>query len=114
MDENTPDIELIVTTHQHFDHWQALEAIVGKTQSPSAAHDLDAGPLPVRPNTLLAGGDSLDIGDLHFEFTSLMDDLEGRVFGRYPDDTVVYPGHGDDTTLGSERPHLAEWRERGW
>ncbi|ESV63432.1 beta-lactamase-like protein [Mycobacteroides abscessus] len=43
-----------------------------------------------------------------------MDDLEGRVFGRYPDDTVVYPGHGDDTTLGSERPHLAEWRERGW
>lgn len=43
-----------------------------------------------------------------------MDDLEGLVFGRYPDDTVVYPGHGDDTTLGSERPHLAEWRKRGW
>jgi hypothetical protein len=27
---------------------------------------------------------------------------------------VVYPGHGDDTTLGDERPHLEEWRERGW
>jgi hypothetical protein len=26
----------------------------------------------------------------------------------------VYPGHGKDTTLGAERPHLAEWRERGW
>jgi hypothetical protein len=26
----------------------------------------------------------------------------------------VYPGHGDDTTLGEERPHLEEWRERGW
>jgi len=26
----------------------------------------------------------------------------------------VYPGHGDDTTLGAERPNLAEWRERGW
>ena len=26
----------------------------------------------------------------------------------------VYPGHGDDTTLGAERPHLAAWRERGW
>jgi hypothetical protein len=26
----------------------------------------------------------------------------------------VYPGHGTDTTLGAERPHLAEWRERGW
>ena len=32
----------------------------------------------------------------------------------YGDDTVVYPGHGDDTTIGEERPRLAEWRERGW
>lgn len=47
-------------------------------------------------------------------FASLMDDLEERVFGVLPDDTLVYPGHGDDTTLGAERPHLAEWRERGW
>jgi glyoxylase-like metal-dependent hydrolase (beta-lactamase superfamily II) len=30
------------------------------------------------------------------------------------DSTVVYPGHGDDTTLGAERPHLAEWKQRGW
>lgn len=48
------------------------------------------------------------------EFSSLMDDLEQRVFAALPDDTWVYPGHGDDTTLGAERPHLAEWRERGW
>ncbi|MBA2551379.1 MAG: MBL fold metallo-hydrolase [Nocardioidaceae bacterium] len=48
------------------------------------------------------------------EFTSLMDDLEAKVFARLPDETWVYPGHGDDTTLGAERPHLAEWRERGW
>ncbi|MGB9225849.1 MAG: MBL fold metallo-hydrolase, partial [Mycobacterium sp.] len=27
---------------------------------------------------------------------------------------VIYPGHGDDTTLGAERPNLGEWRERGW
>jgi glyoxylase-like metal-dependent hydrolase (beta-lactamase superfamily II) len=47
-------------------------------------------------------------------FTSLMDDLEARVFGALPDDTWVYPGHGDDTTLGRERPRLGEWRERGW
>jgi glyoxylase-like metal-dependent hydrolase (beta-lactamase superfamily II) len=31
-----------------------------------------------------------------------------------PDETWVYPGHGDDTTLGVERPHLGEWRARGW
>jgi glyoxylase-like metal-dependent hydrolase (beta-lactamase superfamily II) len=48
------------------------------------------------------------------DFQSLMDDLEQRVFAVLPDDTVVYPGHGDDTTLGRERPHLAEWRARGW
>ena len=43
-----------------------------------------------------------------------MDDLEEKVFGRFGDDTVVHPGHGDGTTLGAERPHLAEWRARGW
>jgi glyoxylase-like metal-dependent hydrolase (beta-lactamase superfamily II) len=29
-------------------------------------------------------------------------------------ETWVYPGHGKDTTLGDERPHLEEWRARGW
>lgn len=47
-------------------------------------------------------------------FGSLMADLEDRVFGRFPDDTWVYPGHGRDTTLGAERPHLTRWRARGW
>jgi glyoxylase-like metal-dependent hydrolase (beta-lactamase superfamily II) len=31
-----------------------------------------------------------------------------------PDDTRVYPGHGRDTTIGAERPHLDEWIARGW
>ncbi len=48
------------------------------------------------------------------DFTSLMNDMEARVFDVYDDDTWVYPGHGKDTTLGAERPHLAEWRARGW
>lgn len=47
-------------------------------------------------------------------FTSLYDDVVNRLFEPYPDDTLVHPGHGDGTTLGAERPHLAEWRERGW
>jgi glyoxylase-like metal-dependent hydrolase (beta-lactamase superfamily II) len=47
-------------------------------------------------------------------FNSLMSGLEERVFGRLPDETWIYPGHGNDTTLGAERPHLAEWRARGW
>ena len=48
------------------------------------------------------------------DFTSLMDDLERKIFDGFDDNTVVHPGHGDDTTLGTERPHLAEWRKRGW
>jgi glyoxylase-like metal-dependent hydrolase (beta-lactamase superfamily II) len=47
-------------------------------------------------------------------FTSLMDDLEERIFGQLDDATWFYPGHGNDSTLGAERPHLGEWRARGW
>lgn len=47
-------------------------------------------------------------------FASLIDDVEERLFGTLPDETWVYPGHGRDTTIGAERPHLAEWRQRGW
>jgi glyoxylase-like metal-dependent hydrolase (beta-lactamase superfamily II) len=47
-------------------------------------------------------------------FTQLINDLDERVFAEFPDGTWVYPGHGKDTTLGTERPHLPEWRERGW
>jgi glyoxylase-like metal-dependent hydrolase (beta-lactamase superfamily II) len=47
-------------------------------------------------------------------FASLIDDVEQRLFGALPDGTWVYPGHGKDTTLGAERPHLGEWRARGW
>jgi glyoxylase-like metal-dependent hydrolase (beta-lactamase superfamily II) len=48
------------------------------------------------------------------DFISLMDDLEERIFGRMDDATWFYPGHGGDSTLGAERPHLGDWRARGW
>ena len=73
---------------------------------------------PERPH--LFSGDSLFPGGAGntekdaARFTSLLDDLEAKVFGRLPDHTWVYPGHGSDTTLGAERPSLPEWRERGW
>jgi glyoxylase-like metal-dependent hydrolase (beta-lactamase superfamily II) len=157
---HAPKLQMIVTTHQHFDHWQALEAVAEATGAPTAVHQLDAEPLPVPPDRFLAGGDVIVIGDLEFDvihlrghtpgsvalalrpagerfavhlfsgdclfpggvgktwepgaFEELLDDVTSRVFGVYGDDTVVYPGHGDDTTLGAERPHLAEWRDRGW
>jgi glyoxylase-like metal-dependent hydrolase (beta-lactamase superfamily II) len=158
--KNAPKLALIVTSHQHFDHWQALEAVVDATGAPTAAHEIDADPLPVEPDRLLTDGDTIQVGKLTFdvihlrghtpgsvalalsgpaagnatqlftgdclfpgglgrttkpaEFESLFKDVESRVFDRFGDDTVVYPGHGDDTTLGAERPQLAEWRARGW
>jgi glyoxylase-like metal-dependent hydrolase (beta-lactamase superfamily II) len=158
--EYAPDIALIVTTHQHFDHWQALAEVAGQTAAPTAAHRLDAEPLPVRPDRILADGDTIEVGHLTFDvihlrghtpgsvalalsgdaaggvtqlftgdclfpggvgktwqpgdFERLLGDVTSKVFDVYPDSTVVYPGHGDDTTLGAERPLLAEWKKRGW
>jgi glyoxylase-like metal-dependent hydrolase (beta-lactamase superfamily II) len=48
------------------------------------------------------------------DFSSLIDDVEHKIFDRLPDDTWFYPGHGNDSTLGAERGSLAEWRTRGW
>lgn len=71
-------------------------------------------------HTHLFTGDSLfpgGVGNTKNEgqsFASLYADVTSRVFDRYDDQTWVYPGHGGDTTLGQERPHLHQWRERGW
>ncbi|WP_328912811.1 MULTISPECIES: MBL fold metallo-hydrolase [unclassified Streptomyces] len=57
------------------------------------------------------------VGNTHDDaaaFTSLLNDVETKLFDALPDETWVYPGHGNDTSLGAERPHLPEWRERGW
>ena len=62
---------------------------------------------------LFPGGPGNTFGDAK-AFETLMNDLETKVFGPLPDATWIYPGHGKDTTLGRERPHLAEWRARGW
>ncbi|QES50689.1 Zn-dependent hydrolase [Streptomyces venezuelae] len=62
---------------------------------------------------LFPGGVGNTWGDEN-AFASLIKDVEEKIFGQLPDETWVYPGHGNDTTLGAERPHLAEWRERGW
>ncbi|MEE1620189.1 MBL fold metallo-hydrolase [Zafaria sp. Z1313] len=47
-------------------------------------------------------------------FASLLADVSERLFGAYPDDSLVHPGHGRGTTLGAERPHVPEWAARGW
>ena len=62
-------------------------------------------------DTLFPGGIGRTTADT---FEQLFHDVTAKLFGRFGDDTWVYPGHGWDTTLGAERPHLSEWRSRGW
>ena len=153
-----PPVAAVLTTHQHPDHWMALEAVVADAQAGVYAGDEDADALPVAVDERLGHGDTITVGDISLEiialrghtpgsvaalyrdpagvphlftgdslfpggpgkttspadFTSLMDDLESRVFAYLPDETWFYPGHGDDSILGEQRPHLDEWRARGW
>ncbi len=77
---------------------------------------------PAEPGTvqIIFSGDTLFPGGpgatrwAYSSFGQIMDSLEQQIFPRLPDDAIVHPGHGADTTIGAERPHLGEWRARGW
>jgi glyoxylase-like metal-dependent hydrolase (beta-lactamase superfamily II) len=47
------------------------------------------------------------------DFPTIIRSIDTKLF-TLPPDTIVLPGHGDDTTIGDERPHLQEWIDRGW
>jgi glyoxylase-like metal-dependent hydrolase (beta-lactamase superfamily II) len=64
-------------------------------------------------DSLFPGGVGNTFGSAE-AFTQLLEEVSTKVFDRLPDDTWFYPGHGNDSTLGAERPHLSEWRARGW
>ncbi|MDP9067316.1 MAG: MBL fold metallo-hydrolase [Actinomycetota bacterium] len=66
----------------------------------------------VSGDTLFPGGPGNTWGDPE-AFAEIMDSVERKLFA-LSDDTSVYPGHGADTTIGAERPHLQEWKDRGW
>ena len=63
-------------------------------------------------DSLFPGGPGRTTGGSDFD--SLMADLQAKVFDKLPDETWFYPGHGRDSTLGTERPSLPEWRARRW
>lgn len=159
IDEGSGRLDVIVTTHKHWDHHRALGQVAASTHAMTAAGAADAAALPVAPSRRLAHGDTLTFGDIILDvihlrghtsgsvamaykdphghthiwtgdslfpggvgnvendserFASLLGDVQTRIFDIYDDDTWIYPGHGPDTTLGAERPHLTEWIERGW
>lgn len=69
-------------------------------------------PIIFSGDTLFPGGPGATRWD-YSSFGQVMDSIEQRLMS-YPDPTVVHPGHGGSTKVGDERPHLAEWRSRGW
>lgn len=151
-------LDFVLTTHNHADHWQALEDVVEETGARTFAGRYDADDIPVHTDVKVDDGDTVQFGQISLEaihlvghtpgsiallyrdpdghphlftgdclfpggpgkttnpqdFASLMDGLEEKVFGRLDDETVVYPGHGKDTTLGKERSSIPQWRARGW
>ena len=64
-------------------------------------------------DSLFPGGVGNTFGDAD-AFRTLVQDVDTKIFDRLPDETWFYPGHGNDGILGTERPSLPEWRERGW
>ena len=90
-------------------------ALAGHTPGSIALlYDDPAGPPHLfTGDSLFPGGVGNTFGD-KAAFSQLVDEVETKVFGRLPDDTWFYPGHGDDSTIGAERPHLEGWRARGW
>jgi glyoxylase-like metal-dependent hydrolase (beta-lactamase superfamily II) len=90
-------------------------AIAGHTPGSIALvyRDPEGHPHLFTGDSLFPGGVGNTFGD-DAAFAQLIDEVESKIFATLPDETWFYPGHGGDSTLGAERPHLAEWRERGW
>ena len=73
---------------------------------------LEGSPILFSGDTLFPGGP----GATHFpggDFPTIIRSIEDRLL-TLPAETLVLPGHGDDTAIGTERPHLQEWIDRGW
>ena len=91
-----------------------LHCILNPGHTPgSMSFRLEGSPILFSGDTLFPGGP----GATGFEggdFDTIIDSIEQRLFSPLPADTMVLPGHGDQTTIGAESPHLQEWIDRGW
>jgi glyoxylase-like metal-dependent hydrolase (beta-lactamase superfamily II) len=74
---------------------------------------IEGSPVLLTGDTLFPGGPGntkTKLGD----FETIINSIERRIFSKFSADTIVMPGHGDDTTIGTELPSLEEWINRGW
>lgn len=74
---------------------------------------VEGSPLLFSGDTLFPGGPG-NTATPEGNFEQIISSIKGRLFATLPDETLVLPGHGEDTAIGNERPHLDEWIERGW
>jgi glyoxylase-like metal-dependent hydrolase (beta-lactamase superfamily II) len=74
---------------------------------------LDDSPVLFSGDTLFPGGPGAT-GFPGGDFPKIIRSIEDRLFATLPPETLVLPGHGADTTIGTESPHLQEWIDRGW
>jgi glyoxylase-like metal-dependent hydrolase (beta-lactamase superfamily II) len=111
VDDRVPDGDLV----EFGDIRLEVIHLVGHTPGSIALlyDDPDGTPHLFTGDSLFPGGVGNTFGDGD-AFEALINDVRTKVFDRLPDETWFYPGHGNDSTLGDERPHLEEWRKRGW
>lgn len=141
--ETTPRYLLI--THNHFDHTGALKALKAELAIPVAAHPEDATLLPLKPDILLKGGETLSFGKVELKvfhtpghtpgslcfytedyliagdtifpggpgktsspenLKQIIESITSKIF-TLPDDTRIFPGHGDSTVLKQEKEAFA-------
>jgi glyoxylase-like metal-dependent hydrolase (beta-lactamase superfamily II) len=79
----------------------------------SMCFELEGSPVLLSGDTLFPGGPgatSFEGGD----FDTIIRSIDERIFSKFAPETIVMPGHGDDTTIGTESPHLQEWIDRRW
>ena len=79
----------------------------------SMCFKLEGAPVLFSGDTLFPGGP----GNTSFtggDFPTIIRSIEDRLLSQLAPETIVLPGHGADTTIGEESPHLQEWIDRGW
>ena len=79
----------------------------------SISFHVEGTPLLFTGDTLFPGGP----GATQYEggdFGTVIQSIDERIFSKFDGSTIVLPGHGLDTTIGTESPHLDEWVARGW
>ena len=89
----------------------ALQVIHTPGHTPGGVCLLDRDGHLFAGDTLFQGGPGAT-GRKYSDFPTIIDSIKTRLL-TLPPETVVYTGHGDTTTIGSEAPHLEEWIERG-